>query len=268
MSELRPMLEDDATEAERWLLRSVRIDVPPASGKRRALAALGLAAAATTTASTSGVAAAATASAGWVIKCIAVGTVGGVIVAGAVEAVTAVVAESPHLTSPRVTAPAVAVSGASMPHAPAALPVAPPPADPLVRAEDAHVVDQEPPVPSASQTTRSAIPATAHAEPSLAARSEQESRPIGATLAQEVRALDEARRALASGDVESALQILDAYDIRVAKPRLGPEAIVLRIEALLAEGQFDRARELGERLLAKDPEGAYAQHVRSLLRQP
>jgi hypothetical protein len=85
------------------------------------------------------------------------------------------------------------------------------------------------------------------------------------TLTAEVTALDEARRVLAAGDPGAALLSLDAYDGRFASRRLGPEAAVLRIEALIAAGRFGQARQLGEQLLAAEPEGAYAQHVRSIL---
>jgi hypothetical protein len=88
---------------------------------------------------------------------------------------------------------------------------------------------------------------------------------VGETLAAEVASLDEARRALAARDPARALLSLDAYDHRFEQRRLGPEAAVLRIEALIAEGRFSQARRLGEQLLATEPDGAYAQRVRSLL---
>ena len=85
------------------------------------------------------------------------------------------------------------------------------------------------------------------------------------TLTAEVTALDEARRVLAAGDPGAALLSLDAYDRRFASRRLGPEAAVLRVEALIAAGRFGQAHQLGEQLLAAEPDGAYAQHVRSIL---
>ena len=54
-------------------------------------------------------------------------------------------------------------------------------------------------------------------------------------------------------------------DRRFSKPRLGPEARLLRLEALVASGRVDRAAKLGKRLLAEQPDSAYGQRVRSLL---
>jgi hypothetical protein len=267
VSQLRPILKDKATDVEKWLLRSARLDVPSTSGKRRALAALGFAAAATTTAGTSGVAAAATAGAGWLIKCVAVGTVGGMIVAGTVEGVSAIVAEasrSPRSQAPTVTVPAQAVSQTSEPPAPVASPVTPLRLDQVVR-EETNAPQQVPAGTVTARITRREQAPAARVEPSFAPSVEHELPPRGPTLAEEVGALDRARGALASGDVEAAAQVLDAYELRIATPRLRLEETVLRIEVLLAQGQFDRARQLGEKLLAVDTGGAYAQHVRSLL---
>jgi hypothetical protein len=85
------------------------------------------------------------------------------------------------------------------------------------------------------------------------------------TLADEVSALDGARRMLAAGDAAAALDALSAYDRQFPHPMLRPEADLLRVEVLLALGQVDSARRLGERLLAGEPDSAYGQRVRSLL---
>lgn len=273
MSDLRPILRNRATDAERRLLRSARLDVPPASAKGRVLASLGLAAAATTTIGTSGVAAAATASAGWVLKCIAVGTVGGVMVASAVEGVTAIVTMAPHAPSPVVAA---GTRSAPRPSAPTVIAVRPSPppesasTEGVVAAESVAPGEEQADPASAAQATQGSrhSPPGVNAEPPqvpLERLHEPVLHSAGATLAEEVDALDEARRALSSGDARGALVTLDSYEHRVTSPRLGPEATVLRIEALLAERDFGRARELGDELLAKDPDGAYAQHVRTLL---
>jgi hypothetical protein len=267
---LRPMLRKGATDAERRLLRSARLDVPSASGKNRALAALGLAAAATTSVSTGGVAAAATAWAGWVVKCIAVATVGGALVASAVAGVSSIVSQAPQQRSRVVANPTGTISQASVAQPSRAQALPAPITSPSMSIQQArpdrepNIMDQAAPVPKAPEATQGARPLLRDARPDAPAPVES-SRPMGATLSQEVGALDEARRALASGDPKWALQVLDTYELRVATPRLKPEATVLRVEALLSDGRLDRARELGEGLLAKNPDGAYAQRVRSLL---
>ena len=193
------------------------------------------------------------------------------MVASAIEGVSAIATMAPHTPSSVVAAPAYPPPRAS---APAVITMAPaPPAVSSVPAGNVAPVEEQPdlnqPATGAQATKSSRRPPPAVSagspEPPLERLHERDSYPTGATLAQEVSALDEARRALSSGDAESALLALNRYELRVPSPRLGPEATVLRIEALLAERDFDRARQLGEELLAKDPGGAYAQHVRTLL---
>jgi HAMP domain-containing protein len=89
--------------------------------------------------------------------------------------------------------------------------------------------------------------------------------PSRTRLSEELSALDDARQTLSAGDPSATLRRLDAFDRNCAQPSLGPEAMLLRIEALLALGRIDPARRLGEQLLAKQPDSAYGQRVRSLL---
>lgn len=273
MSDLRPLLAEDLTEDERRLLRSARIDVPHRNGKLRTVAAMGLAAA--TAAGTSG-ASAATAGAGLMVKWMALGALGGTIALGAAGGLTPLVRGFERHPPPAViTHVPSAASHAAHPVldvlpsrtlsediAPAARPdeAKPPPAPSTPAAPTARVVAigrTEPPShPADSPAPRTTWP---QQEPAVAP-------PVAVTtLAAEVGALDEARRTLASGDAEAALRALDAYDRRFSRRRLGTEATVLRIEVLLAEGRQLQARQLGDELLAAEPDGAYAQHVRSLL---
>jgi hypothetical protein len=282
VSELRPILGDRPTEAERRLLRSARLDVPPASGKGRALAAVGLAAAMTTTAGT-GAATAATVTAGVVAKWITLGAVGSAIAFGVVEEVRPTVRDAPRLRSPLVGAPAVMT--ASHPATPLPEPSSSSPVlQPEPAAEGAERADRDlsssgsaAPAPLPERVTRRppSIPPAAlppsnpgsalPTEPPRAQEPADRSSATGATLAAEVNALDDARRALSSGDAEGALRSLDAYDHQFARRRLGLEATVLRIESLVVQGRLDRAREIARALLAAEPDGPYAQRVRSLL---
>jgi hypothetical protein len=275
VNELKPILGEQPTEAEARLLRSARLDVPPASGKGRALAAVGLAAAMTTAAGTGGATAAAV-TVGVVVKWVALGAVGSAIALGAVEELRPGVPDAPRHRSPLVAAP-VAVT------VPVAPPAGPPPSlpsslasqpepEPVESAEPAqrdvvvsgsttgaqsaaHPPRRSPPdAPMGAPTERPLGPPPAEVSPAA-----------GATLAAELSALDDARQALASGDADGALRTLDGYDRRFARRRLGPEAIVLRLEALVAQGRWDQARHLGRELLAAEPDGAYAQRVRSIL---
>ena len=273
MSDLRPLLAEDLTEEERRLLRSARIDVPTRSGKLRTVAAMGLAAA--TAAGTSG-ASAATAGAGLMVKWMALGALGGTIALGAAGGLTPLVRGFERHPSPAVIT-----------HAP---PAAPRAARPVLDALPLRTLspdiaptgrpdETEPPLaPSTPAAPTAPVVATGRREPpghpadSPATRTltpQQEPAvppPVAVTtLAAEVGALDEARRTLASGDADGALRALDAYERRFSRRRLGTEATVLRIEVLLAQGRRPEAHRLGDDLLAAEPDGAYAQHVRSLL---
>ena len=278
MTELRPILGDDPTDEERRLLDSARLDVPPRAGRRRTLAAMGLAAAVTTTAGTGG-AAATTASAGLIIKWMALGAIGGTIALGATGALTPLVKgwgpRAPAVVVPR-PAPA-SLAGKLSTYVPPAAPVEvqPPRAAAQLQAPRADAPVQRdarsgaPPTSPSRPLARGPEPSRLSVVvPSLPVRPLHDPAIVPSpddTLTAEVTALDEARRALAASDPGLALLSLDSYDRRFALRRLGPEASVLRLEALLAEGRADQARQLGDQLLAAEPEGAYAQRVRSLL---
>ena len=238
MSELRPILGEAPTEEEERLLCSARLDVPPASGKRRALAAMGVAAAITTAAGTGG-ATAAVLRVGVLVKWIAVAAIGGAV-AYAVEGA------HPHAARDVDHRPPSA-AGLRATGAPTSAPAAPPPEGSSPPTTGSPQMDSSPPWPPRAVARASEPP------------------PARATLAAEVSALDDARRALASGDAAGALRDLDAYNRTFARQRLRPEAIVLRIEVLLAQGHWRRARDLEQELMTTDPDSAYAKHVRSLL---
>jgi hypothetical protein len=86
------------------------------------------------------------------------------------------------------------------------------------------------------------------------------------TLAQEVRSVDQARAALAAGRAAAALTALDEYERRYSKRRFAPEALYLRMEALVSLERNTEARAVAERLLARypmSPQGARAREVLS-----
>jgi outer membrane protein assembly factor BamD (BamD/ComL family) len=81
----------------------------------------------------------------------------------------------------------------------------------------------------------------------------------------ELAALDEARAAIRNGAARRALALLDDYDRRFPRPELGLEARIVRIEALVAAGDLDRARELADRFLAAHPSSPSAARIRRLV---
>jgi hypothetical protein len=84
-------------------------------------------------------------------------------------------------------------------------------------------------------------------------------------LAREVAALDRARAAALAHQPLRVIALLDAYQHEFPNGALGPEAQVLRIEALAGSGQLEKARTLAQKLLAADPTGPLADRVRALV---
>ena len=260
MTDPRRMLDDalgdDGGDAAA-LLRSARFDSPSDDARNRAAIALGIAggtALGTMAASAGASGAVGAAGAG------KVGAIGGgamlfkwigVGVAGAFLAVTAVKLVVPHDAGDRD-----AVRPASSVAAPARDPFAVIP----------------PPRPIATISTPSAAPSVAPIAPSnaqqagsartaVSASASPSARPL--SIADEIALLDKARTALADGDTASALRILDAHDRAFPNGALGPEASVLRIDALADAGDETNARAEAKRFLAAHPNGPQSRHVRS-----
>jgi hypothetical protein len=82
-------------------------------------------------------------------------------------------------------------------------------------------------------------------------------------LVKEVAALDVARKAALAHEPARVLALLDAYQREFPGGALGPEAQVLRIEALAGSGQMDKARALARKLLKADPTAPLADRVRA-----
>jgi hypothetical protein len=89
------------------------------------------------------------------------------------------------------------------------------------------------------------------------------------TLTEEVRHVDRARAALASGRARETLAALDEYERRFPQRRFAPEALYLRMEAFASLGRTAQARAVAEQLLTSypgTPNGARARAV--LARKP
>ncbi|HEX3593879.1 MAG TPA: hypothetical protein VHU80_02225 [Polyangiaceae bacterium] len=247
MNHVRRILEEDPSAAERLLLASASIDSPPPDGRARVLVALGLAASVGTAASSASAATVATT--GPVIaKWVAMGALGGAVMASSVAVVTRhALSESPAAQSAQSAPP---------------------------RPEHGPAVTERRQAPAALATARAAVtPAAPAVRETLAGARHVERRiahddPTSATtrsLSDEIDVLDRARRALASHDPGGALRLLDAHDSDFPAPRLSQEATVLRVEALFASGRGNEGRRLGELLLRDEPSSAHAKRIRSLL---
>jgi hypothetical protein len=117
----------------------------------------------------------------------------------------------------------------------------------------------EPPVTPSARPSATPEPAPRHRAAPERLRSPAKAPDLG----EEIAMLDRARKALGSGDASGALALLDAHSASGAK-RLGAEATLLRIEALVRAGRRAEARALAERFVAANPTSALAERAQRL----
>ncbi len=250
MSDPKRLLEENTDEFENELLRSVRADAMTDRNRQRVLAGIGLATAGLTasTAAASTSATSAVVKAGF-FKSVSTATVKWIAICSVAALVptAAWVARSQRTIS--VAPPPAATSPAIAPVARAAEPPAAPLGTPPANDRTAPANDVTPEAKTA--------PATQAAQPAASA-----------TLADEVAALQVARTALAGHDPSGAIVALDHYKSRFPSGKLGPEATVLRIDALTQRGDRATASAMGDRFLAAHPHSPYADRVRSILSAP
>jgi TolA-binding protein len=278
----------------RTLLASFEQDEVPVQSKERAWAAFGIAAGvASASALANGAAANAAKSVAPGATFVARGAlswgtlsvVKTLIVAAAVGAGVAAVQRATVATHPSRAEDRIAVIEA-----------APPATAPTVAADDHRGARAEteipemvalpnptPPAPvetariRASARTRAASPVTAQSggvstgaskeTPSMAVTAPAVSTPSSslATLAGEVARLDRSRAALRRGSAARALRELADYDAEFPNGALRQEAMVLRIEVLVAMGEDDRARILADAFAKTHPKSGYLVKIRELL---
>jgi hypothetical protein len=249
----------DRDAFSRKLLRSAAADRSPRGARTRALAALGAGGSSVVASATSKAAAVAinngaatsVASAGAKVsgvlatKWLAVVVIGGLATSGIVAVETradrATTTTRSAAAVTRATAPTSATSARPQPLAPAPLPVAAPPAEPTT---------------SAVPAPQALAPARAPAAPPL------ERAP---SVAAQARTLDEARATIAAGNGPRAMSLLDDFARRNPRSPLGEEALVLRIEALVASGDRYAASAAASRFFAMYPSSPYGRRVRSVV---
>ncbi len=84
-------------------------------------------------------------------------------------------------------------------------------------------------------------------------------------LAAEVAALDSARQALAGGDAARTLELLSAYEAHFSEPRMMPEALYLRLEALTVLGDKAGMEAVARRMLRLYPASPHSARARAVL---
>ena len=86
-------------------------------------------------------------------------------------------------------------------------------------------------------------------------------------LGEEARSLDEASAALARGDPELALHLLDRHGREFPNGQLAPEAALVRLQALKLKGDHAAADTLARQLSSHQPNSRYADRVREIVGQ-
>jgi hypothetical protein len=87
------------------------------------------------------------------------------------------------------------------------------------------------------------------------------------SLAAEVAMLDDARKAAAAGDPDTALRLIDRYQYEFPEGELAADAEVVAIEALAAKGQRDEVARRVARFIALRPNDPHAADVKRLGRR-
>jgi hypothetical protein len=151
---------------------------------------------------------------------------------------------SPPLPTPAVARPVTETAPAA---APAMVPVAPP----------ARAAAGAPATASGASTSPHSVAARTTAPSTMPS--------AGSSSAAELAMLDQARAAIDHGDAGRGLSLLDAYASRFPRGVMGPEASILRIEALANKGDRAAASREGEAFLRANPTSPYAARIASLL---
>jgi hypothetical protein len=227
MSDLRRWSEEGASEEERRLLAAHR-ENPSDRARNRALVALGVGGA---VAASGGTAAAG---------------VGLTAKIGAAVAVAALVGG------------ALAYRFSGSPPTATVAPPASASAAPVAVHEPAPSATVVEPVASAPKPAPSPVKSVVTPTPKPAASS---------SLAIEVKALEDAQGALNAHDPDGALRILDQYHARFPNGTLGGEETVIRVQALLARGDREKATALANAYATAHPDTPYARRIQALVKK-
>ena len=261
MSEPQRLKEKYAGQLEGAVLGSARIDVPSARARRRTLVTLGVAATATglPVATTAAAGAKTIASVGLAVtvKWGGIGlAVGALTLGGIREAPRWVASRTPSSASTAAGRPAPAPHDRSIESAPR-VGRDTPPAEAVV-----PIAPAAPIAPEESARARHPAPARKDVPPAWNERTAASS--PDSRLAEEIIALDQARQTLKTQPAH-ALELLDEYVGRFPSGELRPEALVLRIDALVRSERRQAAEALGNEYLSGNPRSPHAKRIRTLM---
>jgi hypothetical protein len=257
MSDPDRLVECSDSEVERLLLQAGRGGAPRGAKRRALAAATGVIAASTLTAgNAAGAAALGKAAAG--AKIASVLSLKWIAVIGLAS--VAVVAGTVAVRARYVAAPEAAVGPAHAERAPSP------------RTGTSALSTRVSPAAAPGQLASAPAEASAVAPPPVAPAAApagaRASAASGSTAAAELALLDEVRSALAGGDPARALSILESYPARFPRGVMGPEASVLRVQALVEAGDRSAAKRAADSFLKANPTSPYAQRIESLLGSP
>ncbi len=238
-------LLDSRDGIARQLLEAGRRDAPSSASFQRALTTASAAAAATTV----GASAAATATGvGMWLKWLGIGALSGLV---CVTAVNVVGHDGSRQSARQTDSQSSPRHQSKQPRAQAPVPAAATAPNASAGAANEKAVA---PVPHASAPTAVA--------PDLGTAPTAE--PTGG-LKDELSRLDAARTELRGGNAGGALRLLDEFARRFPKPRLGEEALMLRVEALTNLGRCADAKRYGQVFLQQHENSVLGQRLRTLL---
>jgi hypothetical protein len=241
MSDFPPDDMPEWSAEERALWNSALDDRPPRRSLSATLQAVGVGSAITTAASGAGAGVVAKAGTGLVL-----------FKWGAVVGLAGAVAVGGGVMARRTSAPAESPQPVAAAAAPAATPREPP------RAEQTQAAPESPekaPVPQPAARAPASTVRAAAARSSAATASQPD-------ITAEIQNIDSARALIRQGRTKEALAALD----RGKSKSLDVEATVLRIEALMRQGDRARATALANSFLSAHPKSPYAARIRALLR--
>ena len=257
MKRLHATTNDDF---ERALLSSAR-EVGPSTDTVRSVATT-LAAAAVTSAGASVASAAGHVTVTGKLAALSTGTKLAIVllaplaIAGAVAGASAVV----HRSSPPPVAPGAELT------APRAFAESPSPS--AEREADHPISPESLPVAELAVGFPGPAPSQSAAPVAAGAAESAPPRPSAPSIADEVRRLDQARAALASGRASVALALVSAYERDFPRGALTREAQVVRIEAYAKLGQAAMASQLAAQFVARYPDDPHSPRLRGMVRPP
>jgi hypothetical protein len=244
MSDLKLVAPDQPTPLERLLLDAAANEAPSAEQRMRVRAALGLSAMTVPPPAVQG------ARAGRFVT-LGKAAIGGAIVASAVVAFLFAVGRKPASHSAAAAAPTLA----PVPSAAQAMPLAAEPvASPLPPVEPSPEKAASPQTPSSTAKSASSISNAKTPAPADSAND----------LGEQLRLIDAARAAIASGNASAASQALSSYGAKFPHGSFGQEAAVLRIETLDLQGNHAQAAALARSFLAQHPNSPHVSLVQRI----